>query len=90
LFVIQVNGRNGKDTRDKLQKFMGENGVATGLHYPIPLHQQNCFSHLGYKEGDFPVTEQLATTGLSLPMFPELSDDKIQYVSEKLKEFFVN
>ncbi|UCH65128.1 MAG: DegT/DnrJ/EryC1/StrS family aminotransferase [Ignavibacterium sp.] len=90
LFVIQVNGSNGKDTRDKLQKFLGENGVATGLHYPIPLHQQNCFSYLGYKEGDFPVTEQLATTGLSLPMFPELSDDKIQYVSEKLKEFFVN
>ena len=90
LFVIQVNGSNGKETRDKLQKFLGENGVASGLHYPIPLHQQNCFSYLGYKEGDFPVTEQLATTGLSLPMFPELSDDKIQYVSEKLREFFVN
>jgi dTDP-4-amino-4,6-dideoxygalactose transaminase len=90
LFVIQVNGNNGKEMRDKLQKFLGENGVATGLHYPIPLHQQNCFSYLSYKEGDFPVTEQLATKGLSLPMFPELSDGKIQYVSEKLKEFFVN
>ena len=90
LFVIQVNGNNGKETRDKLQKFLGENGVASGLHYPIPLHQQNCFSFLDHKEGDFPVTEQLATTGLSLPMYPELSNDQIQYVSEKLKEFFVN
>ncbi len=90
LFVIQVNGNHGKEMRDKLQKFLGENGVASGLHYPIPLHQQNCFNYLNYKEGDFPVTEQLATTGLSLPMFPELSDDQIQYVSEKLKEFFVN
>jgi dTDP-4-amino-4,6-dideoxygalactose transaminase len=93
LYVIRVKGNNansGKEMRDKLQKFLGENGVASGLHYPIPLHQQNCFNYLAYKEGDFPVTEQLATSGLSLPMFPELSDDNIQYVCERIKQFFVN
>ena len=93
LYVIQINGSNAnnrRETRDKLQNFLGDNDIASGLHYPIPLHQQKCFNHLGYKEGDFPVSEQLAESGLSLPMFPELSDDKIQYVSEKIKQFFVN
>ena len=93
LYVLQVNGSNisnRKESRDKLQNFLGENGIATGLHYPIPLHQQKCFNYLGYKDGDFPVAEELAESGLSLPMFPELSDDNIQYVSEKIKEFFVN
>jgi dTDP-4-amino-4,6-dideoxygalactose transaminase len=68
LYVIQVNSSNGKEMRDKLQKFLGQNGVASGLHYPIPLHQQNCFNYL----------------------VPELSDDKIQYVSERIIQFFVN
>jgi len=93
LFVIQVNNskpNHRKEIRDKLQYFLGENGIASGLHYPIPLHQQKCFNHLNYKEGDFPISEQLAQSGLSLPMFPELSDDKIQYVSEKIKQFFTN
>lgn len=93
LYVLQINGSNAnnrRETRDKLQNFLGDNDIASGLHYPIPLHQQKCFNHLGYKEGDFPVSEQLAESGLSLPMFPELSDDKIQYVSEKIKQFFVN
>ena len=91
LFVIQVNNgkaNHRKEIRDKLQNFLGENGIASGLHYPIPLHKQKCFNHLNYKEGDFPVSEQLADGGLSLPMFPELSDDKIQYVSDKIKQFF--
>jgi dTDP-4-amino-4,6-dideoxygalactose transaminase len=93
LFVIQVNNsksNNRKEIRDKLQNFLGENEIASGLHYPIPLHQQKCFNHLNYKKGDFPVSEQLAESGLSLPMFPELSDDKIQFVSEKIKQFFTN
>ncbi|MBK8943741.1 MAG: DegT/DnrJ/EryC1/StrS family aminotransferase [Ignavibacteriae bacterium] len=91
LYVIQVAGKNGEgrsDQRNKLQKFLGENDIATGLHYPLPLHQQKCFENLGYKYGDFPVTEQLAEQGLSLPMFPELTDEQINYVSEKIHEFF--
>ena len=74
--------------RDELQKFLGENGVASGLHYPIPLHIQPCFEHLGYKKGDFPVTEELAELGLSLPMYAELTDEQIGYVCGKIKEFF--
>jgi len=87
LYVIQV--RNGRaEKRDKLAKFLNENSIATGLHYPIPLHLQKCFSDLGYKKGDFPVSEKLAESGLSLPIYPELSDNMIEYVAEKIKEFF--
>ena len=90
LFVIQVKGdaKNREESRNKLQQFLTEKGVATGLHYAIPLHQQKCFQHLGYKKGDFPVTEQLAESGLSLPMFPELTDDQISYVTDNIKEFY--
>jgi dTDP-4-amino-4,6-dideoxygalactose transaminase len=88
LFVIQVRD-GGSDQRDKLAKFLHENGVSTGLHYPIPLHLQKCFSGLRYKKGDFPVTERLAECGLSLPMYPEMTDEQIEYVSEKIKTFFI-
>ncbi|HEY6907046.1 MAG TPA: DegT/DnrJ/EryC1/StrS family aminotransferase [Ignavibacteriaceae bacterium] len=91
LYVIRVKpGKQGKksETRDNLQKFLNDQGIATGLHYPVPLHKQECFSSLGYKSGDFPVTEELAETGLSLPMFPELNDEQISYVAGKIKEFF--
>jgi dTDP-4-amino-4,6-dideoxygalactose transaminase len=84
LYVIQVE-ENGK--RDALQKYLGENGISTGLHYPIPLHLQPCFRDFGYKKGDFPVTEQLAECGLSLPMYPELKDEQIEYVCSKIREF---
>lgn len=87
LFVIQVNS-GGSKKRDELSKFLNENGVSTGLHYPIPLHIQPCFKDLGYKKGDFPVTEKLAECGLSLPMFPELTDEQITYVCDKIKVFF--
>jgi dTDP-4-amino-4,6-dideoxygalactose transaminase len=84
LFVIQV--LNGK--RDALMKFLGEQGVSTGLHYPIPLHLQPCFAHLGHKKGDFPCSEHLAENGLSLPMFAELTDEQIGYVAQSIKQFF--
>ncbi|MFA5012851.1 MAG: DegT/DnrJ/EryC1/StrS family aminotransferase [Ignavibacteria bacterium] len=84
LFVIQV--KNGR--RDELGKFLNDNGIATGLHYPIPLHLQPCFNHLGYKRGDFPITENLANRGLSLPMYAELTDEHILYIAEKVIEFF--
>ena len=91
LFVIQVNGDEAEkrqEKRDKLQQFLNEKGVASGLHYAIPMHQQKCFEYLGYKKGNFPVTEQLAESGLSLPMYPELTDDQIVYVANSIKEFF--
>ena len=86
LFVIQV--KNGKEQRDALAKYLNEQGIATGLHYPIPLHLQKCFKDLGYNNGDFPVTEKLASTGVSLPMFPELTDKQIEYITNKISNFF--
>ena len=83
LYVIQVtDGR-----RDALQSYLREAGIATGLHYPTPVHLQQAYAHLGHKPGDFPVSEQLAKQGLSLPMFPELTDEQVQFVSGKISEF---
>ncbi len=91
LYVIRVkseNPNNRSETRDELQKFLNDQGISTGLHYPVPLHKQECFSSFGYKAGDFPVTEELAETGLSLPMFPELNDEQINYVAGKIREYY--
>ena len=91
LYVVRVNGKSlesREETRNKLQSFLSENEIANGLHYPVPLHLQKCFKYLGYKKGDFPVTEDLAQTGISLPMFPELTDEQIEYVALKIKKFF--
>ncbi len=82
LYVIQTK------ERDRLQKYLTDKGVSTGLHYPIPLHLQKCFANLGYKKGDFPVTEQLADRCLSLPMYPELSEEQIQFVVDSIGGFF--
>jgi dTDP-4-amino-4,6-dideoxygalactose transaminase len=91
LYVLRANvwnNQKNQEVRDKLQAYLQENKISTGLHYPVPLHLQDCFKHLGYKRGDFPVTENLADSGLSLPMFPELSDDQIEFVADKVKTFF--
>ena len=91
LFVIQVRGQESEvrsQGRDELQKFLNDNGIATGLHYPIPLHLQPCFEHLGYKKGDFPVAEELAEQGLSIPMFAELNNEQIEYICGSTKRFF--
>ncbi len=82
LYVIRV------PKREELQKHLDSKGIATGLHYPIPLHMQTAFAHLGYKEGDFPVTEKGAKEILSLPMYPELTEEQIIYVSQAIREFF--
>ena len=91
LYVIQVNDGSleaSTQLRDKLKDFLTQQGVNVGLHYPIPLHMQECFKVLGYKKGDFPNSERIAEAGLSLPMFPEMTDEQINYVTEKIIEFF--
>ena len=70
--------------RDKLCRELSEVSIGTGLHYPIPLHLQPAYSHLGYQRGDFPVAEKLASECLSLPMFPELKKTEIDRVCNKL------
>jgi dTDP-4-amino-4,6-dideoxygalactose transaminase len=74
--------------RDDLQRYLLENGIHTGLHYPIPLHLQSAYSNNGFKEGDFPITEKVAREILSLPMFPQLIERQIMYVAEKIKAFY--
>lgn len=91
LYVIKVNKGNiqkNNEDRDKLQTFLQEQKISTGLHYPVPLHLQECFKFLGYKRGDFPETEMLADSGLSLPMYPELTDEQIEYVSNAILKYF--
>lgn len=90
LFVIKLKKEfvNEKINRNQLQKFLHEKGISTGLHYPIPLHLQPCFENLGYKKGDLPVSEDLAENCLSLPMYPELTEEQIDYVGSSIKEFF--
>jgi dTDP-4-amino-4,6-dideoxygalactose transaminase len=82
LFVIRTS------RRDELQKFLGEQQVYTGIHYPIPCHMQNAYKSLGYKKGDFPVTDEYADQLLSLPMSEQLKEEEIAFVAEKIKEFF--
>jgi len=75
--------------RDALKTWLEQNGVQCGVHYPLPIHLQPIYRKLfGYKEGDFPKSELLCRTALSLPMFPGLEKQEIDYVCEKIHEFF--
>jgi len=82
LFVIRV------PDRDKLSKHLNEKGIGTGLHYPMPLHVQKAYQYLGYKRGDFPVAEKCCSEILSLPIFPEMTDDQIQYVADTIHGYY--
>ena len=75
--------------RDPLQAHFKNHGVGTEVYYPLPLHLQNCFAHLGYKQGDFPVSEQLAASSLALPVHSEMTTDDIEYVCDTLRSFYV-
>jgi dTDP-4-amino-4,6-dideoxygalactose transaminase len=74
--------------RDDLKKHLEANKVGCALHYPLSLHMQKCYAHLGYKAGDFPVSEKAARECLSLPIFPEITETQIERVSEVIHEFF--
>ena len=74
--------------RDKLDSYLKEKGIGTSIYYPVPLHLQKCFEYLSYKKGDFPVAEKLCQTSLSLPMFPELTNNEVDYICDTIKEFY--
>lgn len=76
------------ERRDELKKYLEENGIGTGVHYPVPLHLQPAYEYLGYKEGDFAEAEKAAKEILSLPAYPELKEEEQLYITEKIKEFF--
>jgi dTDP-4-amino-4,6-dideoxygalactose transaminase len=82
LFVILVRGND----RDLLQKQLAEQGIATAVHYPTPVHLQPAYAHLGHRPGDFPVAEDVMGRCLSLPMFAEMTDEQIQYVAKTLRD----
>ena len=74
--------------REKLINFLKEKGIFTNIHYPIPIHLQKAYQFLGYKKGDFPVTEGCMDQILSLPMFAELTEEEIKYTADCIKEFY--
>ena len=74
LYVVKV------EDRQKLQADLASQNIGTGIHYPVPLYQQKAYAHLGYRAGDFPVTERLAPQIVSLPMFPQLTEQQMQRV----------
>lgn len=73
--------------RDELMEHLAKRGVGTRVHYPIPIHLQDCARHLGYRRGDFPAAEEQARTICSLPIYPELSDAEVAYVVESVRSF---
>jgi len=82
LYVIQAEKRNN------LQKFLSQKEIEVGIHYPIPIHLQKAFAYLGYKKGDFPVTERLSRRILSLPIFPGITEREIKYACNSIKDFY--
>ena len=74
--------------RDKLQAYLKKNSIGSEIYYPVPLHLQECFKDLGYKEGDFPVSEEAARSVLSIPIYPELTEEQKDYVVGKIGEFY--
>lgn len=82
LFVVQTEKRN------ELIQHLNDNEITPGIHYPIPIHLSKCFSKLGYNQGDFPVTEHLASRILSLPIYPGMTEEQVQFVADTIIHFY--
>lgn len=81
LMVIAV------DDREHLMEYLASHNIFAGIHYPVPVHLQKAFAYMGHNEGDFPNAEHLSAHCLSLPMYPELKDEDVQYIIEKLNNY---
>jgi dTDP-4-amino-4,6-dideoxygalactose transaminase len=82
MYEIQVS------QRDKLRTYLKNQGIQTGIHYPIPLHLQPAYKHLGLSEGSYPVSEQLAQRILSIPLYPELTKKQQDYIIDQINNFY--
>ncbi|HTH52207.1 MAG TPA: DegT/DnrJ/EryC1/StrS family aminotransferase [Pyrinomonadaceae bacterium] len=82
-YVIRVPNR-----RDQLRSWLSEKDIGTDIYYPVPLHLQECFAYLGYKDGDLPESERAARETLALPIYPELKPEQQEYVVSTIAEFF--
>lgn len=75
--------------RDELLKYLHSNNIGCEIYYPLSLSNQECFSYLGYSEGDFPESEKASKETLAIPIYPELSSEQQQYIVDKIKEFYI-
>ncbi len=82
LYVIRVQ------KRDELLDWLKEHGIHAGIHYPVPIHLQEACSDLGYEEGDFPVAEKVSNEIISLPIYPELTIEDVDYICQTIGDFF--
>lgn len=82
LYIIQT------DQRDELKAFLHQNGIGAEIYYPVPLHLQECFKHLGYKVGDLPVSERASRRALALPIYPELNHPMLSEIVEAIRDFY--
>ncbi len=99
---LQIPARSGQSThiyhaytlktapadRDSLRDFLKQRGVPTMVYYPVPMHLQKAYSHYGYREGDFPVAEELCRSVLSIPMHTELQEDQLEYICNTIREYY--
>jgi dTDP-4-amino-4,6-dideoxygalactose transaminase len=82
-YVIRVANR-----RDELRSYLSEHNIGSDIYYPVPLHLQECFAYLGYREGSLPQAERAAKETLAIPIFPELKPDQQEYVVATIADFF--
>jgi dTDP-4-amino-4,6-dideoxygalactose transaminase len=82
LYVIRTT------RRDELLKHLNDSGIQAGIHYPVPIHLHGAYSHLEYQKGDFPIAEKICNEIISLPIFPEITDEQIRAVCDQIKKFF--
>jgi dTDP-4-amino-4,6-dideoxygalactose transaminase len=81
LFVVRV------EKRDELMKYLTQKGITTLIHYPTPIHLQGAYRSLGYEKDSFPNAEAVADEIVSLPLYPSLTEEEVQYVSEGIRRF---
>ena len=76
------------ENRDALRAHLTKNEIGTEIYYPVPLHLQECFAYLGYKKGDFPISEKAAECSIALPIYAELTEEMQTYIIDKIAEFY--